>query len=301
MNAPVLLFTYKRLDKLKLTVEALAANYLAKESDLFIFSDAAKQTADEGVVNCVRSYLKTISGFKNITIIEATKNKGLANSIISGVTEVMKRHEKVIVIEDDLRTTQNFLSYMNEALNFYCAEEKVFSVSGYSFNLGVREHQNADAYFLNRGWSWGWATWKDRWCKVDWEVSDYSSFRKDRKRRSQFTKGGSDLNSMLDSQMSGRLDSWAIRWFYSQFKYSGLTLYPVLSKVYNEGFDEDATHTNGSEKRYIPRLDTKNSQIFSFPKLIEVDEFYQKAFQRKMGIRERIVSKLRTLIKIFIR
>ncbi len=62
--APVILFYYKRLDTLKLTVELLQQNYLANESDLFIFSDGAKKTEDELLIAGVRKYLKTITGFK---------------------------------------------------------------------------------------------------------------------------------------------------------------------------------------------------------------------------------------------
>ncbi|PRY13326.1 hypothetical protein CLV24_106241 [Pontibacter ummariensis] len=299
-NAPVLLFTYKRVYPLKQAIDALQKNTLAKESNLFIFSDGAKHEKDLALVSEVRAYLRTITGFKTVKIKEAPVNKGLANSIIDGVTEVMKTFDKVIVLEDDLLTTPNFLTYMNKALLQYQPVQEVYSVSGYSFDLGTSASDKADAYFLNRGWSWGWATWKDRWEGVDWQVKDYDSFKHNKQEQKEFAQGGSDLNKMLRHQMEGLLDSWAIRWFYYQYKVGGLTLYPVHSKVYNNGFDDFATHTNGSNKRYLPSLDLSHAEDFVFPNAVEKHPYYQKRFQRKMGIRARLKSKIESFVLKYI-
>ncbi|MFD2934151.1 glycosyltransferase family protein [Spirosoma flavum] len=295
--APILLFTYKRLDTLKQTIYALQQNYLASESELFIFSDAAKTDYDIDIIKKVRAYLSTINGFKRVTIYEAVSNKGLANSIIDGVTQIIKQYEKVIVLEDDLKTTPNFLSYMNSSLDTYEYVQHVFSVSGYSFNLKKMPDNESDAYFLNRGWSWGWSTWKDRWNKVDWLVEEYPDFCKSKTARKDFAKGGSDLNKMLKKQMTGKLDSWAIRWFYHQLKIHGLTVYPTLSKVYNNGFDKDATHNTGSSKRYQPLMDSEYRKQFIFPDEIHPNTFYQNQFKKKMGIRARIISKVEGIFK----
>ena len=298
--APILLFTYKRLETLKNTVQALKSNKLADESELFIFSDGAKDHKDEEVIAEIRTFIKTISGFKKVSIIESKHNKGLATSIIDGVNSIFKEFHKVIVLEDDLITTPNFLSFMNECLNQYNNDLTAFSVSGYSFNLGEVNHDTYDSYFLNRGWSWGWATWKNRWDKVDWTVGDFEDFKKNRSARKKFSMGGSDLNKMLDMQMTGQLDSWAIRWFYHQFKVGGLTVYPVYSKVFNDGFDQHATHTNGSIKRYLPRLDKEVKNNFILPTEAKISHYYQHQFIKKMGIRSRIISKLETIFqKIF--
>jgi len=298
--APILVFAYKRLDSLILTIEALKKNQLSSASELYIFSDAARKLEDEKQVIQVRNYLKSISGFKTVKIFESTENKGLAKSIISGVTLTFESHNKVIVVEDDLVTTTNFLSYMNNALHEYEQKNKVFSIAGYSFNLTKKNTDYPeDAYFITRGWPWGWATWKDRWENVDWEVKDYEQFKKDKKAQKAFAKGGSDVNSMLRKQMEGKLDSWAIRWFYHQFKVGGLTLYPLFSKVHNIGFDEYATHTKGSDNRYVPNMDISGNTSFKLPELIEENPIFQKRFQNKMGIKRRIWGKIETLLQKF--
>lgn len=294
-TAPILLFTYIRLDTLIKTVEALKKNTLAKDSDLYIFSDGGRRESDTQKVNEIRKYLRSITGFKNIIIKESLVNKGLASSVIAGVSEVIVFSDNVIVLEDDLITTPNFLSFMNSALHKYEDKNKVFSVSGYSFDLGTKSKSQEDSYFLNRGWSWGWATWKDRWTDIDWNVSDYNTFKKSKKQRKKFAQLGSDVNIMLKRQMEESLDSWAIRWFYHQFRVNGITLYPLYSKVYNDGWDEDATHTSGSNKRYVPLLDMKHSLNVQFPEIIQVEDKYQNFFLKKMGIKARILSKLDTL------
>lgn len=296
-TAPILLFTYKRLEPLKQTVEALQQNHLARQSDLYIFSDGPKSGSDAPQIEKIRSFLGTVDGFKSVNIESSEKNKGLATSIITGVTKVFELYDRVIVLEDDLLTTPNFLKYMNDSLNFYENASKAFSISAYSFNLKHNDDPQSSTYFLNRGWSWGWGTWKDRWETVDWEVKDYHAFSKDKKRKKEFAKGGSDLNKMLEKQMTGQLDSWAIRWFYHQYKIGGLTLYPLASKIYNNGFDSFATHTSGSDKRYLPYLDTEHQMNFDFPEKVDIHNDYQKRFSSKMGIWSRIRSKLETVFK----
>ncbi len=292
--APIVLFTYKRTDTLILTVEALKKNYLAMESELIIYSDGPKSEEETTAVNDVRNYLKTVSGFKSVRINSSSQNKGLANSIIDGVSELLNVYEKVIVLEDDLISTPNFLDYMNQSLNLYQNNKNVFSISGFSFNLEVKDY-SFDTYFLNRGWSWGWATWKDRWQNLDWEIKDYDFFIRDIVAQKKFAQGGSDLNSMLKKQMTSNLDSWAIRWFYNQFQKNGITLYPVKSKILNNGFGREATHTKGSVKRYIPDLDKANKAEFNFNQKMEVTTIFQKKFITKMGYFSRIKSKIQTL------
>jgi GT2 family glycosyltransferase len=96
--APICLFTYNRLAETELTVMALKNNYLAEYSDLIIFSDSAKSEEQVQSVLEIRRFIKEITGFKTVQIIESKVNKGLANSIISGVNQIFKEYEKVIVI-----------------------------------------------------------------------------------------------------------------------------------------------------------------------------------------------------------
>lgn len=247
--APVILFTYRRVPKD--TIESLLKNGLAKESELFIYSDGYKSDVDKNDVLEVREYLQTIKNFKSITIIEARNNKGLANSIISGVTEVIDKYGKVIVLEDDLIVSNDFLEYMNDALKFYKDDNKIWSISGYGPKLPCLKDYDKDLYLSPRGSSWGWATWQDRWDSVDWAVKDFKKLKHNKQIRKEFEIGGNDMYKMLELQMLRKIDSWAIRWCFSQFIQDKYTVYPVKSKIVNNGFnDNKGTHNSGNSSKW---------------------------------------------------
>lgn len=293
--APIVLFTYKRLDTLEKTILALAANPLAAQSDLIIYSDGAKKQEEDAIIQKIRIFLRTITGFKSVTIHESETNKGLATSIINGVSAVMMKYHKAIVLEDDLITSTNFLDFMNEGLNKYKEYKKVYSISGYAFDLKCKIIEN-DAYFLNRHWPWGWASWEDRWQEVDWEVKDYASFKSNSKLKKEFSLLGSDVNSMLEKQMNGDLDSWSIRWTYHIFTKKALVLFPVVSKINNNGWDMDATNTIGINDRYLTAFDISNKISFNLPLDFKINYQCQKALQWKMGLFLRMINKIKEII-----
>lgn len=295
--APVVLFVYNRPYHTQQTTEFLQRNDLAKQSKLFIFSDGPKDEEDRKRVEEVRAYLRTINGFKNITITERENNLGLANSIITGVTEVIDKFGKVIVMEDDLISSPNFLSFMNGALDFYKDDKRIFSVTGLNYPIEMPKTYNHDVYLAYRESSWGWGTWKDRWDKADWEVEDFSEFLKDKRAQKLFNRGGDDLTNMLIAQMKGEIDSWAIRWCYAHFKNNAFCLYPVVSKIQNIGTDGSGTHCGVSNK-YNVELDQDLKKI-EFPESLEVDKRVIHEFNRmfRSPMRISIIEKLKRIIK----
>lgn len=294
--APICLFTYNRLFETKQTVKALQQNYLAPESELFIFSDGPKNENAKSKIDEVRAFLKTIDGFKKVTIFEAKKNKGLANSIIDGVTQIIQQYGKVIVLEDDLVTSPNFLDFMNQALDFYKSNAKIFSISGFTLGLPSLKQMNSDYYLGYRASSWGWATWLDRWTNVDWMVKDYDSFLKNNTAKLKLNRGGSDMSSMLKNQMSGKIDSWAIRWCYDQSKKDMLTVFPTSSKVESIGFGANATHTKNTS-RFDTILDTSLKTNFSFDNAIKINPKLAKEFKAVFSFKNRAKDKLINLFK----
>jgi hypothetical protein len=290
MLSPICLFTYKRLDTLKQTIESLKNNIEANNSELFIFSDAPKSKQDEEKIYQVREYIKTIIGFKEITIIEREQNQGLAKSIIEGVTEVINQYEKVIVLEDDLITSPNFLSFMNSALDYYESNNRIFSIAGYTPPI---KNPNDDVYFILRASSWGWATWKNRWENIKWDLtSDYELFKKNKSQKKAFDRMGSDLCKMLHNQMTGKINSWAIRWCYNQFLVQQYTVFPTSSKVINIGTDSLATHTKDRFNRFATNVDDTCNIDFKFISDIQLDNYYLKQFLKQYAISTRIKYKV---------
>jgi hypothetical protein len=298
--APVIIFVYNRPEHTKKTIEALAKNDLANKTEVYIFSDAAKNEKAIEKVNMVREYIDSLGDkdyFKSVHIEKAESNKGLASSVIYGVSKIIERYYKVIVVEDDLVSSKDFLQYMNEALNYYEENEKIWSISGFNIPIEIPKDYKSNIYLSYRGCSWGWATWKDRWGKVDWNVSDYNEFKANKKLRSRFNWGGRDMSNMLDSQMSGKIDSWAIRWCYAQSKLDMLTVYPVVSRIKNIGLDGTGTHS-GKTSHYDVALQKENPNcIFDDPELNEqilkrFQNHYMSYFKYCLIKPKRIIKKL---------
>lgn len=244
--APVIVFVYNRPDHTAQTIEALSNNHLAPESDVLFFSDASKGESDRQRVADVREFISTVpdsGAFRTVRTFEAERNRGLAGSVIAGVTRVINEAGRVIVLEDDHVTTPDFLTFMNDALVRYQSDRRVWSISGYCPPITLPADYAESVFFTYRGSSWGYATWKDRWDQVDWAVTDYSSFRRSWTARKRLNRGGRDMAQMLALQMEGEIDSWAIRWCYAQSKLDALTVYPVHSLVQNIGLDGSGTHS----------------------------------------------------------
>lgn len=293
--APVCLFVYKRLDTLKQAVKSLLQNELAALSDLYVFSDAAASEKDIEAVNEVRRFVESIKGFKSIAFRFSQKNNGLAKSVIDGVTDVINRYDKVIVLEDDLMVSDNFLSFMNESLEFYKNNNQMFSVAGYT--MPIKTSADADVYFTKRASCWGWGTWKNRWENIDWTVSDFETFSRDKAKQKEFNKMGSDLSWMLKKQIAGKINSWAIRWTYEQFKRNTYTVFPIISKVTNEGFGGNATHTSESNKsRFSTALDRSTQSSFQFPENPFISTAILKQFTDRYSIKTRVIYKIKSIL-----
>lgn len=238
--APITLFVYNRLSHTERTAEALKANQYANESELIIFSDGSKNEQDIEKVLRVRAYIKRIKGFKRVEIIERQENYGLANSIISGVTEVVNRYGSIIVMEDDLISSPYFLKFMNEGLDFYENQEKVISIHGYT--LPIRA-QMPETYFLRRADCWGWATWKRGWGLFESDGEKLLKEIQRNKLEKYFDINGSyPFIDILKDQIKGKNDSWAVRWLATAFINNKLTLYPGKSLIQNIGHDNTGTH-----------------------------------------------------------
>lgn len=244
--APIALFVYARPDHTRLTIEALQRNDLAKESDLIVYSDAAREAKNLESVNAVRTFVRSISGFRSVTIVERGQNMGLAASIIDGVTSIVQDRGAVIVVEDDLVVSPYFLRYMNDGLVMYEHDETVVSIHGYVYPV---KGALPETFFIRGADCWGWATWKRGW---DVFRSDGTALMKeitDKGLRREFDWGGHYGNiRMLKRQIAGKVDSWAIRWHASAFLQNKLTLYPGTSLVNNIGGDSLGTHTKSLDE-----------------------------------------------------
>jgi len=258
MLAPAVLFAYNRPLHTRATLEALARNALAGQTALIVFSDGAKGEKDLPQVQAVRGVIAAAAGFDSVRVIERERNWGLARSVIDGVSRMLAEHGRVIVLEDDLVTSPGFLSYMNAALEHYAADPKAFSIGGYQFpekTMPIPPAYAWDTYASYRCCSWGWATWQDRWQRIDWEMGYFDAFMASPQQQARFNRGGPDMTQLLSLQRSGRIDSWAIRFCYAHFAFDMRCIYPVKSLVNNIGLDNSGVHCRTDPRRQHDSLD----------------------------------------------
>lgn len=264
MNAsPVIIFVYNREAHGSKVIEALAKCNMAKDSDVFIYSDGPKNKNQEDNVARMRKYLNNVdkTQFRTLNVICAPNNKGLAKSIISGVSEVMEKYGRAIVLEDDAVPAVNFLEYMNACLEYYKDNDKIWAIGGYLVPVKIPENEQSDVFLALRGSSCAWGTWSDRWKSVDWDCTYYKAFRSNLIQRHKFNKAGSDMSIMLDRQMRGRIDSWAIRFAYARFQKDAFWVMPYVSKIFNIGFDSSGTHSGCTDKFDSVKLDKSCDRI----------------------------------------
>ena len=285
-SAPVIIFCYRR--NIEELIESLLQNKEAEHSNLFIFSDGYKSDKDKENVLFVRKFIKKIKGFKSIKIYESGMNQGLANSIIEGVNLIVNNFGKAIILEDDLIVSRFFLNFMNQALNFYQEDKKIWSISGYSPPLLSLKDYEKDVYLSVRSSSWGWATWLNRWNKVDWVIKDFNHLKKDKNKIDNFNLGGNDLFKMLELQYYGKINSWAIRWCYAQFLNSSYSVTPKISMVKNIGFNDGfETHTSGDAPKWDVKLASCKINSFNTSLNKEImmcfKKYYDLSFYNKIG------------------
>lgn len=254
MLAPIVIFAYNRLNHIRLVINSLLNNEYVSDSDLFIFSDGARNNDRLHEVLSVRNYLKSIKGFKSVHIIEREQNFGLANNIIEGVTPVVNQYGKVIVLEDDLVVSPYFLKYMNEALDLYEKEEQIACIHGYVYPV---RRQLPETFFIKGADCWGWATWKRGWdlfCS-DGKVLLNEIEKRNLKKEFDFNNSYPYLR-MLKHQIEGKNNSWAVRWYASAFLHNKLTLYPGRSLVQQIGLDGSGTHCGVNEMFNVTLTDS---------------------------------------------
>ncbi|MBD1429807.1 MULTISPECIES: glycosyltransferase [Sphingobacterium] len=263
--APIIIFTYNRPQHTRQMLQALENAELAQDSEVFIFSDGAKNAQAIEQVNKVRAIIAEPWNFKKITICERERNIGLAQNVITGVTEVINQYGKVIVLEDDLKIAKVGLRYFNDALDAYEEEEKVMEISGYMYPV-KDSNKLPESFFFRVANSWGWATWARAWNKYNTDIDTLIADFDNEKIKRFSIDHTENFWKQVQEYKAGKINSWAIRWYLTLFNHNGLALYPRQSMIQNMGTDGSGTHSD-ADTAYHVELATQ--PVSYFPKEIE--------------------------------
>jgi len=271
MNTPVLVLGYNRPKHLERALIALSSNADSKFTDFYISVDGPKNITEESLVDECRKVAKLDYGFLSQKFLFSDMNQGLAKTVISKVSSILKISDSIIVVEDDLIVSKHFLKYMNLGLQTYRSEERVASIHGYQYPVGKI---SKECVFLRGADCWGWGTWKDRWDSAEFNVDTLLSQFNVKSNRKIFDLGGYQSNyKLLEKQKEGEVDSWAIRWHASMFIQNRLTLYPPESLVMNTGFDGSGIHKDSNNHFYT---ELSNQSEWIFPTEIRESKIFKK-------------------------
>ena len=273
MNSPIAVFLYNRADKSYSCLKSLSQNPGFNDSPLYIFIDGPKSGKDKKQIEGVKKVVADFE-FKNLKKVQvSSNNKGLANSVFQGVNKVLSLYDTVIVIEDDLILSPFFLNFINKCLNKY-KHDDVYQVSGYVWGNSL-DRTNCPFIIPNVN-SWGWATWKCKWKEFKLgEVNNQELKNFDTKLIKIFNLNNSyNYFKILKKHLQGKVDSWAIQWYFFVFKNKGYTIYPPTSLVVNNGMDGSGTHTLSSNfnKRVVSGIK------FNYPKKLNFEKEFFKLF-----------------------
>ena len=280
--APIVMFVYNRADHFTQIYEALAKCPESKNSILYVFSDGAKNDNVKPQVEQVRQTAKELAvrhDFQDVIITESPENKGLAKSIIDGVTKVLDEYGKAIIIEDDNLSSPYLLNYLNRALDFYADDKSVGALSGYTPQIQFPDDYHHDVFSSYRSCSCCWATWKDRWQNIDWDLKHFSDFVSNKEAVRRLSLTGNDRLIRLYRQTKGNGSSWSVRFGAHLVANNMLTVYPRYSYVQNIGCDETGVHSKSADAEKM-RVDL--NKAIPNPKLerVEVNPEIQRNFKQ---------------------
>lgn len=291
--APIILFVYNRVDHVKKTVEALLKNKESSQSNLIVYSDGPKGPDSAPDIMNIREYIRQLSGFKSVKIIERETNWGLARNLIDGITSVIERYGRAIIMEDDIVTSSYFLQFMNESLERYKDDDRVASIQGYTYPVDV---ELPEAFFIRCQGCWGWATWERAWKLFN---PDSGYLYDEIKRRNLAREFNVDdtyyYMKMLREQRDGKINSWAIRWYASVFLNNKLVLYPGKSLVFNCGFDGNGgTHCTTENHQFDTSIKDKPidwSVVGDTAESIEARNAYQTFLKKTVLGKRRMIGR----------
>ncbi len=304
--APIALFVYNRPEHLLRMLANLKKNEGAADSVLYVFSEGPKENANEEErkrIREVRQIIREIKGFKEVIISEALTNKGCANSIVEGISKVLEKHERVIVLEDDILTHHLFLSFCNAGLELYKDEETIKQIGGFMF---PSKSPLPIVLISKVNFVWGWATWKRAWVEMDMNAERLLQEIKEKNLEDAFNlQGRYPFLSILEQQIQGKIDTWDIAWYASVFLRNGKTILPGNSLTQNIGMDGSGTHFTSIMKNPVTFFQVNNDILNHFPTNLTADERVQnKIFNaihdwNRVSIKSKVRYKLNSIAKKF--
>lgn len=294
MLAPIGLTVYGRIGHTQRTIAALQDNALAKDSELYIFSDGPA-SGDEEKVRAMREYIRTVDGFKAVHIIERQENSRIRNNR-GGQQWLLEQYGKMIWLAEDVVTAPGFLRFMNDALAFYRDNPRIGSVSGYCPPIDIPEYYAKDYFTLVRMNPWGVGLWK-RYYHMDTAISadDFFSVFNNKERKHELELNvGEEASQYIEMDFQEKLNAGDMKCIFRQFIDNKLTVYPRQSLVNCIGQDSSGVHMGKTDKWDVQQL-WKKTDGFVFSQEVSINEDIRTAhfqFYKANKLKIRLIKRL---------
>ncbi len=294
--SPIILFVFNRPKHTKLVLDALSKNPEAKYSFLYIYCDGPKKNItfqENNFIKQTREIIQNENRFHKVKIVFHDNNKGLSNSIIDGVSDVLSKHEKAIILEDDILPQKGFLKYINEALRMYETTDEIGCI--HAWNYTFNHNKIKQSTFLLKGADcWGWGTWKRAWDLFESNGSLLLNEIQTNNLEHEFDRNNTHgYTNMLKDQIIGKNNSWAIRWHASLFLANKFCLHPTYPIVKNIGLDGSGTHCDVED---FIQLTSKKIKLTKHTEFKENIDFFNSF---KLGVKTKLTrwEKLKHFLK----
>jgi hypothetical protein len=244
LNIAYLVLGYNRPDHLERVLVALKQQpisqlycYIDKPAD----GDSKLLDANKRVIELVRAI-----DWCSVKCVLRDKNWGLAKNLTAGVTDVLSRHDAIVVLEDDCVPQPGFTHYMHTMLTRFRDDRSVRSVCGYTFPC-VEGMSCEPAYIMSRFCPWGWATWRDRW--RDFVLPLDGALEKLTKISAPLGSVGADVKRYCEDPYfkNAKADIWSLSWIVAHAVDGSACVYPASSLVENIGFDGTGVHSGPTD------------------------------------------------------
>ena len=296
MKSAVLFLTYRRFGTAEKVFESIRE---AKPPRLYFASNAPnpENKNEEQRVDKVRGLLDRIDWNCEVHTLFRDEHLSVKYSIPSAIDWFFENEETGIILEDDCLPSQSFYPFCDELLDRYKDDMRVGQISGDNFQNGIKRG-DADYYFSIYNHIWGWASWANRWQNYDVNLKNFNDtkFIKDLFDDKKTVKCWLQTFKIMKKQL---INTWDYQWTFTLWNKKQLTILPNTNLIENVGFGVDATHTTGESE--LANLKAYELELKNHPKEVkrdlEADKFTSKMIFEKKTLFERVVNKLRELIR----
>lgn len=144
--APIVLTAYNRPWHFSRMILALSKNKEAIDSEVFVFLDGPRSPADDAAIDEIeRIAEQKRESFARLELVRREANLGLAENTISAISQVLERSPKAIIMEDDSVVSNRFLAVMNDALDYYEDDGRVWHISAHTI---VNDKRRPNDFFF---------------------------------------------------------------------------------------------------------------------------------------------------------